>query len=194
MDLGLDTRYQDVYHVIMDGLQHRIISGKLIMLGRYHDSVYTLGDTSVTILHGHLTLCVRTQIGHHLAFLANFGQSAHNEMCQIERHWHQALRFVGGITEHHTLIASTLLFLVAIIHTAIDVFALFVDSSQNTTGVTVKLIFGLRITNFLYRVTGNGLEVDIHLAAHLTHDDYLTSGDKRLTCHAGIWVVSQKLV
>ena len=164
------------------------------MLGRYHDSVYTLGDTRVTILHGHLTLRVRTQIGHHLAFLANFSQSTHHEMCQIERDWHQALRFVGGITEHHTLIASALLFFVAIIHTAIDVFALFVDSGQNSTGVTVELIFGLRITNFLYCITSNGLEVNIHFAAHLTHDDHLTSGDKRLTCHAGIWVVSQKLV
>lgn len=53
-------------------------------------------------------------------------------MGQVEAYGHIAFRLVGGIAEHHALVAGTLLFLVAVIHAAIDVLALFVDGTQDT--------------------------------------------------------------
>ena len=115
-------------------------------------------------------------------------------MSQVERNGHQVLRLVGGIAEHHTLVACTLLVLIAIIYTAVDILTLLMDGSQDTTGITIKLVFGLGIANSLNGVTSNGLQVDIHLTAYLTHDDYLTCCYKRLTGHTGVLVVSQELV
>ena len=115
-------------------------------------------------------------------------------MRQVKTDRHQVLRFVGGIAKHHTLVASALLVFVAIVHATIDVIALLMDSSQDTTRVAVKLVLCFSITYLLDGVSGNGLQVDIHLATHLAHDDDLACGDKRLTSHTGIRIVGQELV
>ena len=100
------------------------------MLCRYHDGVYALGNASVTVLYGHLALGVGTQIGHNLSLLSNLGQCTHDEVRQVERHGHQALRLVGGIAEHHTLVAGSLVFVVLAVHTTVDVLALLMDGCQ----------------------------------------------------------------
>ena len=131
MYLGLDTRYEDVDDVLANLLEHTlVVRVKLIVLRRDDNGIDTLGDTLVAVLNGHLTLGIRAQVGHHLAFLADVGQRTHDEVCQVQRHGHQALGLVGGISEHHTLVAGTLLVLVAIVHAAVDVLALLVDGGQ----------------------------------------------------------------
>ena len=115
-------------------------------------------------------------------------------MGQVERDGHIVLRLIGGITKHHTLVASTLLVLVAVVDTTIDVGTLLMDGTEDTTRVAVELVLRLRIADALDGVAGNGLQVDIYIAAHLTHDDYLTCGDKRLDGTARLVVVSQELV
>ena len=77
----------------------------------------------------YLTLGVGAQISHLLAFLADIRQCAHNKVGEVKTHRHIVLGLVSGIAEHHTLVAGTLLFLVAVIHTAVDVLALFVDGT-----------------------------------------------------------------
>ena len=81
----------------------------------------------------HLALCVRTEIGHHLAFLADVGQRSHNEMGQVERHRHIVLCLIGGIAKHHALVASSLVIIVLAVHAAVDIGTLLVDGSQDAT-------------------------------------------------------------
>ena len=164
------------------------------MLGRDNDGIDALWNAGIAVLNGHLALGVGTQIGHLLTLLADVGQGTHNEVSQVERDRHKVLRLVGGITEHHTLIAGALLVLIAVIDSTIDVGTLLVDGAEDTARVAVELVFSLRIADALDGVAGDGLQVDIHLAAHLTHNHYLPCGDKRLDGAAGLVVVSQELV
>ena len=190
MDLLLHTGDEDIDDVVLDAGQHLLVLVELVVLGRDDDGVDALRDAGVAVLDSHLTLGIRTQIGHLLTLLADVGQSAHDEVCQVERDGHKVLRLVGGITEHHTLIAGSLLFLVAVIDTTVDVGALLMDGTEDTTRVAVELVFSLRIADAFDGVAGDGLQIDIHLAAHLTHDHYLSCGDKRLDGTTGLVVVS----
>ena len=194
MNLLLHTRNEDIDHIILDPGQHLLVFVKLIMLGADDDGVDALRDALVAVLDSHLTLGIRTQVSHYLTLLADISEGAHDEVGQVERDGHVVLRLVGGIAEHHTLIAGTLLILVTVIDTAVDVGTLLVDGAEDTTGIPVELILRLGITNALDGVTGNGLQVDIHIAAHLTHDDYLSSGDKRFDGATRLLVVCQELV
>ena len=181
MYLRLHTRDEDVDDVFPDLCQHTlIIIVELIMLGRNHDRVDAQRCAVVIILYGYLTLCIRTQVSHHLTLLANLSQCLHQTVREIQCYRHIILCLVGSITEHHTLIAGALLLLVLTIHTTVDITALLVDGCQHTTGVAVKLIFTLRITDLLNRLTGDGIEIDIHLTTHLTHDHHLTRSDEGL--------------
>ena len=174
--------------------QHLLILVKLVVLCRDNDGVDTLWDAGIAVLDGHLTLGIGTQIGHLPTLLTDVGQGTHDEMCQVEGDRHEVFRLVSGIAEHHALVTGTLLFFIAVVNTAVDVGTLFVDGTENTARVTVELVLRFRITNALDGVAGNGLQVDIHIAAHLTHNHYLSCCDKRLNGTTSPIVVSQELV
>ena len=192
--LLLYTGYQDVDDIVLDACQHLLVLVKFVVLGRDDDGVDTLGHTCVTILHGDLALRVGTQVSHHLTLLADVGQRAHDKVGQVERDGHVRLRLISGVAEHHALVAGTLLLLVGTIDATVDVLALLVDGTEDAARVAVELVLRLRITDALDGVTGNGLQVDIHLAADLAHENNLTGRDKRLAGHTGMRVVSQELV
>ena len=78
--LLLHARDEDVDDVVLDLGQHRVVVGKLVVLCRDDDGVNALGDALVAILYGDLTLRVGSQVGHLLAFLADGGQRADNEV------------------------------------------------------------------------------------------------------------------
>ena len=194
MDFLFHTGDEDIDHVILDLGKHLLVLVKLVVLGADDDGVDTLWDTSVAVLHRHLTLGVRTEVSHLLSLLADLGQGTHDEVCQVERHRHITLSLIGGIAEHHTLVTCSLLVLVGTVNTLIDVGTLLMDGCQDTAGITVKLVLRLGIANALDGVSGDGLQIDIHFTAHLTHDHYLSCGDKRLDGAAGLVVVCQELV
>lgn len=148
----------------------------------------------VAILHRHLALRVGTEIGHHLALLTDIGQRAHDEMGQIERHGHIVLRLVGGIAEHHSLIAGTLIFGLLTLDAPVDVGTLLMDGREDTTALCVKLILGLRIADMGDGAAGHRLQIDVSLGAHLAHDHHLTGSDKCLYCRVRILIIGQKLV
>ena len=190
MNLLLHARNQDVDHILPDTLQHLLVIGiKLIVLRAHHNRINALRHTIVAILNGHLTLRVRAQIGHHLSLLANLCQRAHQKVSQVERHGHIALRLVGGIPEHHSLVAGTLVLVLLAVYATVDVNALLMNGGKDTAGIAIKLIFALRIANALDGIARNGLQVDIRLRAHLAHNHHLTCGDKCLDGAARLVVV-----
>ena len=68
------------------------------------------------------------------------------------------------------------------------------DSREDSTGITVELIFCLGIANLLDGVTGYCLQIDINIAAYFTHDDNLAGSNKRLARHTCMLIISQELV
>ena len=129
-------------------------------------------------MYCHLALRVWTKVGHQLALLAYLGESGHQQMCNVERDRHEAVGLVGGISEHHSLVAGSLFLFLLAIHSAVDVATLFVDSAEDTTRVAVELIFGFCVSYTFYCIAGNGLQVDIYPAAHFAHYHYLAGGNK----------------
>ena len=130
--LLLHARHEDVDDVVTYLCEHLLVVGhELVVLGAHHDGVDALGHTLVAVLNGHLTLRVGTQIGHHLALAANVGERAHDELCQVKRHRHVVFCLVGGVTEHHALVAGTLLVLLLTADAAVDVAALLVDGGED---------------------------------------------------------------
>jgi hypothetical protein len=87
-----------------------------------------------------------------------------------------------------------LLVLVFTVYALIDVGTLLMDGRQDTAGVTVELVLSLGIAYALDGIAGDGLQVDVYFTAYLTHNHYLSSGDKRLDGAARLRVVSQELV
>ena len=104
-------------------------------------------------------------------------------MGQIERHGHQAFRFVRSVAEHHALVASPLFFLVLTVNATVDVLALFVNGAQNATRIAIKLILSLRVTDALDGLSSNSLQVYVHVAAHFTHQHHLSCSNERLASH-----------
>ena len=134
MDLLFDPGNQDIDDIVLDPGEHLLVVGvELVVLGGDDDCVDALGKTLVAILDGHLALGIGTQIGHLLTLLADVGQRAHDQVGQVKAHGHIVLRLVGGVTEHHTLVAGSLFVLVAVIHTTVDVGTLLVDGTEDAT-------------------------------------------------------------
>ena len=52
-------------------------------------------------------------------------------MSQVKTDGHVTLRLIGGIAEHHALVACSLLVFVAVIYTAVDIGALLMDGTQD---------------------------------------------------------------
>ena len=68
------------------------------------------------------------------------------------------------------------------------------DSREDSTGITVELILCLGIANLLNGVTGYCLQININIAAHLTHNHHLTGSNKRLARHSCMLIICQELV
>ena len=130
LNLLFHSWHKDLDDVILYLGKHLLVLVKLVVLCGYHDGVDAFGHTAVTVLHSHLALRVRSKIIHDLALLAYVGKGFHYEMCKVKRHGHIVLRFVSGITEHHSLVAGTLFLLVAVVNAAVDVAALFVYGAE----------------------------------------------------------------
>ena len=192
--LLLHPRHEDVDDVGTNLFLHGSIAGKLVVLSGNDNGINALGHASIAVLHGHLAFRVGTEIGHHPSFLPDVCQRAHDEVGQVERHRHIALCLVGSIAKHHSLVACSLLLLVAIVNTSADVTTLLVDGTEDAAGVSVELILRLGVANALDGLSGYRLQVDIDIAPHFAHEHDLSCGDKRLTGHTCLLIVGQELV
>ena len=115
-------------------------------------------------------------------------------MSQVKRYRHIVLGLTGGIAEHHSLVAGSLLIFFRPADAPVDVLALLMNGTEDSAGVTVELVFCLGISNLVDSVASHCLQVYIDVTAHFTHDDHLSCGDKCLAGHMSLWVVSQELV
>ena len=170
------------------------------MLGRNYDSIDTNRFT-VNIFNSYLSFAVRTEVRKHAGF-ANLGQTQGKFVSQVCRHGHQGFGFIGCITKHHTLVASTGFFFCSIaffcfqsfVNAHSNVGRLFVNGNQHTTGVTVKTIFCTVITNFNYSITSNASNINIAGSGNFTNNVDLTSGYNSFTSNTTFGVLCQNSI
>ena len=131
--LCLDARHEYVEHVVLDFGEHALVVGvKLVVLCRHYDGVDALRYAILRVFNGDLALRVGAQVCHLLALLAYVGEHAHDELCEVERYGHVVLGLVGGVAEHHSLVAGALVLFLLAAHTTVDVVRLLVDGCKNT--------------------------------------------------------------
>ncbi len=205
-ELGLDAGHEDVDYIFFDLREHLVVgflACGLAVVGRLDEVIVLCGDDDgmhaqrsvvVAVFDGYLTLGVGSEVSHHLTLLADVGERTHDEVGQVERCGHVVVGLVDGVAEHHTLVAGALVIGVFARDAAVDVGALLMDGGEDAAAVAVELILRLGVADAVDGVACDGLQVDVHRRAHLTHDDHLSGGVEGLDGAVRIGVVSKKLV
>ena len=164
------------------------------MLGADYDGVDTCGAVVLIVFNGDLALGIGTQVGHLLSFTTYSGKFFQQAMGEIEGKGHVVFGLVGGVAEHHSLVASPLILTVLLVDSAVDVAALFVYGREYAATVSVKHILALGVAYAVDDFPGYTLEVYVGSGLDFTSQDYLACGDKGLTSYFRLGVEGEKLV
>ena len=164
------------------------------MLGADYDGVDACGAVVLIIFDGDLALGIGTQVGHLFSFTTYSGKLFQQTMGEIEGKGHVVLGLVGGVAEHHSLVASSLILTVLLVDAAIDVAALFVYGREYATTVAVKHVFALGVAYAVDDFTGYTLEVYIGSCLDFASQDYLTCRDEGFAGHFRLGVEGEELV
>ena len=195
VDGGDDAGHEHLDDVAADDGQHLLVGLQLgslgvvggldevVVLGGDNDGVNAHGRAVVVVFDGHLALRVGAQVSHLLALTAYVGQHLQDAVCQVKRKGHVVLGLIGGIAEHHALVAGTLFHGVLALHAAVDVGALLVNGAQHAARVALEHVLALGITDFLDDLAGNELEVHIGFGFHFTCQYYLSGSHQRFASY-----------
>ena len=163
------------------------------------------------IFHGDLALSVRSQIRKG-AVLTYLGKLSHQLMGKADGIRHILFCFVGGKTEHHSLIACAdgvklglshfmlcrylffLFCLQSLIHAHGNVCGLFVQRHHNAAGIGVKSVFGLGITDFPYGIAYDFLDVHIGVCGDFAHHQNKARGGTGFTGHTAHGILLHQCV
>ena len=190
----LDTGNQDVDDVVAYLLQHGLIAVKLVMLGGEHDGVDAQRAVVFTVFYRHLAFGVRTQISHLATLFTDGGQFDEQTVGQVERKGHVVFRLVGGVAEHHALIAGSLVFKHRTFNPLVDVGALFMNGREHTAGIGLEHIFALGVADTGDDLTCNALQIHVGIRFDLAGQDDLSGGHHRLAGDFGIGIKGQQLI
>ena len=105
---------------------------------------------------------------------------------QRDRRRHQLRRLVGGVAEHHALVAGA-----AGVHALRDVRRLAVDRRDHRAGVRVEALERVVVADLLDRLAHQRLEVDVGLGRDLAGNDHQAGAGQRLAGHAAVGVLRQ---
>ena len=157
----------------------------------------------VLVLHRHLRLAVGVQAGHD-ALLAHLGQAPGEPVGKVDGRRHQfrihvvQAGFLGGVAEHHALVAGTLLLEQALAagHALRDVGALRLHVHLHLAGVGVKTDVRRGVADVAHRLAGDALDVQVGQDgfAHLARNHHQVFGDQGFAGHAGLGVDRQRSI
>ena len=168
------------------------------MLGGDHNGIHA-DRFVVFIFHRHLGFTIRTQVWQD-ALLAHLGQPTGQLMSQGNGQRHVFRGLVGGVSEHHTLVAGADLFVVGMvtglgfvrfIHPLGNIRRLFIDGNQDSAGGPVKAVFGTVITNIDHRLPGNLGDVHVAAGGNFPYNMDLACRHQGFTSHSCIRVFFQ---
>ena len=165
----------------------------LVMLGGKYHSLQAHGSAVLIILHRHLTLAVRTQIGKG-AVLAHLCQLPCQLVSQGNRVGHQFRRLVGGVAKHHSLISGAYGFdlfvaetglpgLQGLVHTHGNVGGLSVQGHHHRADIAVKTGLCVIVANLIHRPAHNGRNVKAGSGSNLPCHQDKTGAACGLTGH-----------
>ena len=97
---------------------------------------------------------------------------------------HQFRGLVGGIAEHHALIACA-----AGVHALGDVAGLLVDAGDDRAGVGVEAVQRVVVADGGDDAADQGLEIDIGLGGDFAGDDHEAGGGQGFGGHAAVGVL-----
>ena len=172
-------------HVLEDVRAQRLVSDVFVVLGGDDDGIDAAGLADFSVLNGDLGLSVGTEVRHEagLADLSEFGGEL---VRQRNGERHQLRGLVGGVAEHHALVARS-----AGIDTLSDVRRLLVDGGDDGAGVGVKTVRGVSVADLRNGGADEALEVDVGLGGDLTGDDDEAGAGEGLTGDAAHGVLGQ---
>ena len=202
---GDNAWQEDVADVVGDGGVHFFVTflarevavggvDEIVVLCRYHDGVHTHRDTGWSVLDGHLALCVGAQVGHLTAFVTDCGEFLEDGMAQCQRQRHVDGRLVGGVAEHHALVAGALAVLGFSHYAAVDVGTLFVNGEEHAARVAVEAEARTVVADGACNLAGGLHDVDIGVAEDLAGNNNLAGGDEGLACDFGVGVTGEEFV
>ncbi len=156
---------------------------------------------AVDVAHGDLGLAVGAQVGQRLV-LADLGEALGEAVRERDRQRHQLGRLVGGVAEHHSLVAGAGdvervvvggvgARLVGLVDALGDVGRLLVDRVEDGAGVGGEAEVGVDVADLADRLARDLLDVDVRRGRDLTGDDDEARVHERLAGDATVGVVAQ---
>ena len=127
-------------------------------------------------------------------------------MCQIDRKRHQRRSLVGGVAEHHALIAGTLCLVTFFAaggglliasqtgNALVDFGALLGDGHHNAAGIGVKADFGGGVADVAQGLADLGLHVAISLRRDFAEDQEHAGGGGGLHGHMAGRILGQQII
>ena len=181
--LGVNDLVDDLF---LDLCSEVLGADLLGVLGGDDDSVNSEGNNGTVgvllVLDGDLGLGVGSQPTH-----GSIPTSiSHGSVELVGKHdglGHQLGSLVGGVSEHDTLVTSTVVLQVTVVETLSDIRGLLLNGDQNVTGLVVETHFTGVVSNLGNGLTDNLLVVNLGLGGDFTKDHDHTGLGSGLTSH-----------
>jgi hypothetical protein len=184
-------RHDLLHHLLDDRLLERPVRHVLGVLGGDHHRVGANG-AAVAVLDRHLTLAVGPEEGEESG-APRLAEALPDAVRGVDREGHVLLGLVAGVSEHHPLVARSLLLeeSLALGHADRDVGRLALDRGDDRAGVAAEPGFGRRVADVPDDVFRDLAELDLRLAGDLPRDDDEPGLDERLARDPAVRVAGE---
>mmetsp|Transcript_105698 Transcript_105698/g.227848 ORF Transcript_105698/g.227848 Transcript_105698/m.227848 type:complete len:405 (-) Transcript_105698:20-1234(-) len=180
--LGGHNRSDDVFHELGADI---VVGDVLAVLGGNNHGVHALGNRA-TVHHLVLAGDLGLSVGAHPragAVLADLGQLGAERGGQLVGEGHESLCFVGGISEHDSLITSTNVLELHVVDRLSDIGGLLLDGDDNVAGSVIHTLGNIIVSNITESLADNLLVVHGGRGGDLTEDHNHTGLGAGLTSH-----------
>ena len=99
---------------------------------------------------------------------------------------HQLRSFVGGVAEHHALVAGA-----AGVHALRDIARLLVDARDHRAGIGIEAVERVVVADRSNHPTDQALEIDVGLGRDLARDDHQAGRRQGFRRHAAVRILLQ---
>ena len=175
-------RLDDVLQNI--GMQFLVVH-QLGMLSGDDDCVHAHRLVVFVIFNGDLGFAIGPEVIE-LAGLANFGEAAGELMRQQYGRGHELFVFIGGIAEHHALIAGA-----AGIYTHGDVGRLRMNRADDRASLGVKAVSGVGVADGSDHAAHDGGEIHISFGGDLASNEHYAGGGDGFAGDAAVGIFLQ---
>jgi hypothetical protein len=168
--LGWDDLLDDL---LLDLLPQQLSGDVLAVLGADDNGVHPDRDNGpviMLVLNGNLGLGVRSE-PREAAVPSCSRHGSVKLVGQLESQWEELWGLIGSVSEHDALITSAeLLEGLFVVQALGDVGGLLLNGNQDITGLVVKALGGVVVSNVLDRISDDLLVIDTCLGRDLTKD------------------------